>query len=76
MMNKAPHFGTPLRRIQASAGVATIAMKMASRIGDSSGAAVFNKVTTSAIAPATTRPRAGALKVDSTFMGTILPQLG
>jgi hypothetical protein len=41
---------------------------MASRSGVSSGAAVFIKVTTSATAPAMIRPRAGALKVDRTFM--------
>ena len=64
----AAHFGMPLRRIQPSAGVTTMAMKVASRIGASSDDAILRTVTTKAKAAATIRPRAGALKSESAFM--------
>ena len=58
---KAPHFGTPILRIQRSIGVATMAMNTASRMGTRIDAADSRTVTTRAKAPATSRPRAGAL---------------
>jgi hypothetical protein len=66
--SNAPHFGTPRRRIQRNPGVATMAMKMASRIGERRGEAVCNTMMTIAKAAATTKPRAGALKELNAFI--------
>jgi hypothetical protein len=59
MIASAPHFGTPLRRIQRSGGVAMTAMKTASSSGDRIGAARCSRVMISETAPAMMSPRAG-----------------
>ena len=63
MISRAAHLGAPYLRMSRSGGVATTAMKAASRMGPSRGAAPCIPAKTTTKAAAMIRPRAGVLHV-------------